>query len=122
MQSGVSAAAPPLLCRFTIAPCTTHPPRPTKHPPCAPQASLDAQAAANRTLDSLAASMDDDGDAAGGGGDLQRDAADPQRFFQQRDSSREDMALFAGVLLLGYSLVRAWGQLFSGGGGGLGGF
>ncbi|KAL4433918.1 hypothetical protein ABPG75_000359 [Micractinium tetrahymenae] len=81
----------------------------------AKQASTDASAAAGQVLDSLA-SVDEDTYQ-------QPNPNDPMKFFQQKDTFKQDAILFVGVLLLFYALVQAWGQLFSGGSsGGFGSF
>lgn len=82
----------------------------------AKQASTDASTAAGQVLDSLA-SVDEDSYQ-------QPNPNDPMKFFQQKDTFKQDAILFVGVLLLFYALVQAWAQLFGGGssGGGFGSF
>jgi hypothetical protein len=110
-----------LFCFLQQACFSVHDAQPARIPPprlrlllCQAQASADASKAAGHALDSLT-SMDDDE------GFQQRNPADPSRFFQQNDTTKQDALLFVGVLLLFWALVQAWGDLFSGNSG-LGGF
>lgn len=36
------------------------------------------------------------------------------QFFQQKDTFKQDALFLGGVLLLFYTLTKAWGSLFSG--------
>ncbi|PSC69156.1 hypothetical protein C2E20_7333 [Micractinium conductrix] len=76
----------------------------------AKQASTDAGAAANQVLNTLT-SVDDEDTMT------QADPNDPMKFFQQKDSSKQDTVFFVAIVLLFWAMVQAWTQLFSGGGG-----
>jgi hypothetical protein len=60
----------------------------------------------NSILDSLTSQDEDDG------GYIEPSANDPMKFFQQKDSFKDDAIFFIGFLTLAYVMVQAWGNLF----------
>ena len=68
--------------------------------------SAAAADATNSILDSLT-SMDEDN-----GGPIEPSANDPMKFFQQKDSFKDDAIFFIGAVTLLYVMTQAWGALF----------
>jgi hypothetical protein len=73
----------------------------------AKRASADAGKRANEVLDTLTSIDDEDSFQ-------QPNPNDPMKFFQQKDTFKQDALLLGGVLLLLYTLAQSWGSLFSG--------
>jgi hypothetical protein len=68
--------------------------------------SDDAAKTTNSILDSLTSVDDDDG------GYIEPSANDPMKFFQQKDSFKDDAIFFIGAITLLYVMVQAWTNLF----------
>jgi hypothetical protein len=93
----LSACSPPAAVAWTAARALWS----------AKQGSMDAGQAANKLLDNLSMDGDD-------GPMQQENPNDPSRFFQQKDTFKQDAALFVGVVALFWALTQAWGTLFAG--------
>jgi hypothetical protein len=74
----------------------------------AKSSGAEAAEATNSMLDSLTSVDEDDGFTT------TRSPNDPMKFFQQRDSFKDDAYTYIGLLLLFYIMTMAWGQLFKG--------
>ncbi|KAL4855987.1 hypothetical protein ACK3TF_003434 [Chlorella vulgaris] len=93
----LSACSPPAAVAWTAARALWS----------AKQGSMDAGQAANKLLDTLSMDGDD-------GPMQQENPNDPSRFFQQKDTFKQDAALFVGVVALFWALTQAWATLFAG--------